>query len=74
VAVCKQHLDFSIKWKKQVLGILEMRRHYANYFKGFPDFKEYRMRLVTTNDIEEIYQTLEEIKNNYSQAESLAHV
>ncbi len=74
VAVCKQQLDFSIKWKKQVLGILEMRRHYANYFKGFPDFKEYRMRLVTTNDIEEIYQTLEEIKNNYSQAESLAHV
>lgn len=74
VAVCKQHLDFSIKWKKQVLGILEMRRHYANYFKGFPDFKEYRMRLVTTNDIDEIYQTLEEIKNNYSQTESLAHV
>jgi nifR3 family TIM-barrel protein len=74
VAVCKQHLDFSIKWKKQVLGILEMRRHYANYFKGFPDFKEYRMRLVTTNDIDEIYQTLEEIKNNYSQAESLAQV
>jgi tRNA-dihydrouridine synthase B len=74
VAVCKQHLDFSIKWKNQVLGILEMRRHYANYFKGFPDFKEYRMRLVTTNDIDEINQTLEEIKNNYSQAESLAHV
>ena len=74
VAVCKQLLDFSIKWKKQVLGILEMRRHYANYFKGFSDFKEYRMRLVTTNDIDEIYQTLEEIKNNYSQAETLAHV
>lgn len=74
VAVCKQHLDFSIKWKKQVLGILEMRRHYANYFKGFPDFKEYRMRLVTTNDIDEIYQTLEEIKNNYSQAESIVQV
>jgi tRNA-dihydrouridine synthase B len=74
VAVCKQHLDFSIKWKKQVLGILEMRRHYANYFKGFPDFKEYRMRLVTTNDIDEIYQTLEEIKNNYSQSEQLVQV
>jgi tRNA-dihydrouridine synthase len=74
VAVCKQHLDFSIKWKKQVLGILEMRRHYANYFKGFPDFKEYRMRLVTTNDMDEIYQTLEEIKSNYSRTESLAQV
>lgn len=74
VAVCKQHLDFSIKWKKQVLGILEMRRHYANYFKGFPDFKEYRMRLVTTNNIDEIYQTLEEIKNNYSQSDQLVQV
>jgi nifR3 family TIM-barrel protein len=72
VAVCKQHLDFSIKWKKQVLGILEMRRHYANYFKGFHDFKPYRMRLVTTSDIDEIYHTLEEIKNNYSGAENPA--
>jgi len=67
-------LDFSVKWKKQVLGILEMRRHYANYFKGFSDFKEYRMRLVTTNDIDEIYHTLEEIKNNYSPSESLVQV
>jgi tRNA-dihydrouridine synthase B len=74
VAVCKQHLDFSIKWKKQILGILEMRRHYANYFKGFADFKPYRMRLVTTNDLDEIYQTLEEINNNYSQEERLTHV
>jgi hypothetical protein len=49
-----------------------MRRHYANYFKGFHDFKPYRMRLVTTSDIDEIYHTLEEIKNNYSGAENPA--
>lgn len=71
VKVCKQHLEFSIRWKKDVLGILEMRRHYANYFKGFPNFKEYRMRLVTTSDIQEIYSILDDINNNYSQLEQL---
>lgn len=65
VDVCKQHLDFSIKWKGDFTGIVEMRRHYANYFKGLDHFKEYRMKLVTTNSYEEILQTLEEIRERY---------
>ncbi len=65
IAVCRQHLDFSIKWKGDFTGIVEMRRHYANYFKGFDHFKEFRMKLVTTNSYEEILQTLEEVRERY---------
>ena len=65
VDVCKQHLDFSIRWKGNFTGIVEMRRHYANYFKGLDHFKEYRMKLVTTNSYEEILQVLEEVRERY---------
>jgi len=69
IAVCKIHLQKSIEWKNPVLGILEMRRHYANYFKGLPHFKDYRMRLVTSNSYEDIMTILEEVQNNYSEIE-----
>jgi nifR3 family TIM-barrel protein len=65
VDVCKQHLDFSIRWKGDFTGIVEMRRHYSNYFKGFDHFKEFRMKLVTTNSYEEVLQTLEEVRERY---------
>jgi tRNA-dihydrouridine synthase B len=65
VDVCKKHLDFSIRWKGEKLGIIEMRRHYANYFKGLEHFKEYRMKLVTSYDLNEIYELLNEVENNY---------
>ncbi|MCC6252582.1 MAG: tRNA dihydrouridine synthase DusB [Bacteroidia bacterium] len=74
VAVCKKHLDFSLKWKNEVLGILEMRRHYANYFKGFPEFKPFRMKLVTSNNINEIYNTLNEIIAHYDVQEQITTV
>lgn len=60
IAVCKRHLDFSVEWKGEKLGILEMRRHYAQYLKGLSHVKEYRMRLVNTLELQEIYDTLEE--------------
>lgn len=68
IEVCRTHLDFSMRWKNPVLGILEMRRHYANYFKGLPHFKDYRMRLVTSDSYEEIISILEEVRGNYSEA------
>ena len=67
VEVCKRHLDFSIRWKGDVLGVLEMRTHYSNYFKGFPNFKDYRMKLVTSNSYAEVLETLEEVKNAYAE-------
>ncbi|WP_259016829.1 tRNA dihydrouridine synthase DusB [Emticicia fluvialis] len=61
VEAARKHLTFSIKWKGDRLGILEMRRHYSNYFKGLPNFKEYRMRIVQSLDINEIMDILNEI-------------
>ena len=52
-----------------------MRRHYANYFKGLPDFKPYRMRLVSEGDIANIYSILDEVAEkfaNYDPANQLA--
>ena len=61
VAACKKHLDGSMAWKGERLGILEMRRHYANYLKGFPNIKEFRARLVNSPDKNELYEILEEV-------------
>ena len=66
IEVCKKHLYFSIKWKGPTLGIIEMRRHYTNYFKGFDHFKDYRMKLVTTYSLQEIEDVLQEVAQRYS--------
>ncbi|QNF35395.1 tRNA dihydrouridine synthase DusB [Adhaeribacter swui] len=58
---CKLHFTRSLEWKGDRQGIFEMRRHYANYFKGLPNFKPFRMRLVQTESPEEVYQILEEV-------------
>lgn len=62
----KKHLQGSVEWKGQSLGILEMRRHYANYLKGLPSIKEYRTKLVTLKELEAIFALLEEINQAYS--------
>ncbi|MFN0276608.1 MAG: tRNA dihydrouridine synthase DusB [Chitinophagales bacterium] len=61
VEVCKQHLQKSVEWKGEVLGVLEMRRHYANYFKGLPNIKHYRAQLVTLKIVELLMDILDEI-------------
>ena len=61
VRACKQHLNHSIKWKGEVLGIAEMKRHYTNYFRGIPYFKDYRIKMVTSNSANEIQSLLNEI-------------
>lgn len=62
VKVCRTHLKKSIEWKGEHVGIVEMRRHYANYFKGLPNFKDTRTKLVTTDSIAEIHAILDEVK------------
>ncbi len=61
VAVVKRHLDFSLRWKGDRLGILEMRRHYSNYFRGIPNFKPIRTQLVETLSIDEINSILDDV-------------
>ncbi len=69
IEVCQKHLDFSVQWKGDHGGIVEMRRHYANYFKGLDHFKPFRMRLVTSMDHQEILEILNEVSQFYSNHE-----
>ena len=64
IKIVKEHLDLSIKWKGSKLGILEMRRHYTNYFKGYSGIKKYRIKLVTSDSVNEIHEVLSEIDNH----------
>lgn len=66
VRVCRQHLLHSVEWKGEKLGIFEMRRHYTNYFRNLPDFKEFRMKLVSSEQLTELLDTLSEVENRYS--------
>ncbi|MCM1176648.1 MAG: tRNA dihydrouridine synthase DusB [Clostridium sp.] len=70
VSLAKGHLAKSIEIKGDRVGILEMRRHLSCYFKGLPDFKETRLRLVTLNDPEELYRTLDMIAERWGAEEA----
>ncbi|MCG2617604.1 tRNA dihydrouridine synthase DusB [Terrimonas sp. NA20] len=66
VNVARKHLHKSVEWKGPIVGINEMRRHYANYLKGLPNIKEFRGRLVTLPTVEEIDAVLDEVVKAYS--------
>jgi len=61
ILICKRHIDFSIDCKGEVLGLLEMRQHYTNYFRGYEGIKHFRNILVTSLQRDEILQTLDEM-------------
>lgn len=69
VAVTREHLEMSVKWKGEILGLNEMKRHYSNYFKGIPHFKDYRTKLVTSMDLQEVYATLDEVESVFDSAD-----
>ena len=66
IAVAKKHLDFSVEWKGDKLGILEMRRHYTNYFRGMPNFKQYRAEMVTAETYEHVCDILNQVSEVYA--------
>lgn len=65
VETCRTHFIKSLEWKGPKLGIFEMRRHYANYFKGLDHFKDFRMQLVTVNSGEEVNGILNQVLEHY---------
>ncbi len=65
VEVCKTHLEKSVLWKGPRAGVYEMRRHYSQYFKGIDHFKEFRTRLVTADQMEEILFILQDVSKHY---------
>ena len=65
VQAAKRHLEMAIDWKGEKLGVFETRRHYTNYFKGIPNFKEYRMKMVTSDDSESVFAAFDEVLNKF---------
>ena len=65
VEAARQHLNQSLAWKGPRLGVVEMRRHYANYFRGLPHFKEHRLTLVTQDDPAVLHAQLDAITEAY---------
>ncbi|HNO70914.1 MAG TPA: tRNA dihydrouridine synthase DusB [Bacteroidia bacterium] len=61
------HLEKSLEWKGEKQGLLEMRTHYSNYFKGLPNFKDIRMKLVTSYSIDEVYSLLNQVREMYAE-------
>lgn len=66
VEVSKKHLAFSVEWKGERKGLFEMRRHYTNYFKGVPDFKPFRTKLVEIERYDEVLEVLNQIEDKFS--------
>ena len=66
VEVCKKHLYKSFEWKGPKVGIFEMRRHYTNYLKGLPGIKDFRLKLVTLESVDEIVAVLDEVNIKYA--------
>ena len=64
-AMARRHLEMAIDWKGEKLGVFETRRHYTNYFKGIPDFKLYRQRLVTEDHSADVFAVLDEIEEMF---------
>ncbi|WP_370390281.1 tRNA dihydrouridine synthase DusB [uncultured Winogradskyella sp.] len=66
VEAARRHLQMSIDWKGEKLGVFETRRHYTNYFKGIPNFKEYRMKMVTSDDSKDVFDAFDEVLDKFS--------
>lgn len=66
VEVARRHLEMSIAWKGEKLGVFETRRHYTNYFKGIPNFKEHRMKMVTSDDSQGVFDAFDEVLEKFA--------
>ena len=66
VDAARRHLQMAIDWKGERLGVFETRRHYTNYFKGIPHFKEYRMKMVTSDDAKDVFAAFDEVQDKFS--------
>ena len=65
VTAARRHLQMAIDWKGEKLGVFETRRHYTNYFKGIPHFKEYRMKMVTRDESADVFAAFDEVREKF---------
>jgi tRNA-dihydrouridine synthase B len=62
----KEQLQLNLDWKdNERSAILMMRRHFAKYFPGLPNFRELRIRLLRSETNAEVNEILDEIAETY---------
>jgi len=67
VEMAKRHLQMEIDWKEsEIVGVMETRRHYTNYFKGIPHFKEYRLKMVTSDSAQDVFDVFDEVLQKFT--------
>jgi tRNA-dihydrouridine synthase B len=66
VEIARRHLQMAIDWKGEKLGVFETRRHYTNYFRGIPNFKPLRMKMVTSDDAQDVFKAFDEVLEQFS--------
>jgi nifR3 family TIM-barrel protein len=71
VEMARRHLKMAIDWKGEKLGVFETRRHYTNYFKGIPHFKDYRQRMVTSDESTDVFAVFDEVEKNFEKTATL---
>ena len=69
VEMARRHLQMAIDWKGDELGVFETRRHYTNYFKGIPHFKEYRLQMVTLDNASEVFEVFDQVASYFQEAQ-----
>ena len=65
VRAARRHLQMAIDWKGEKLGVFETRRHYTNYFRGIPNFKPYRMKMVTSDESQDVFAAFDEVLEKF---------
>lgn len=71
VAAARNHLTWAVEWKGERVGVFETRRHYTNYFKGIPNFKDYRQKLVSTDGIQDLYNVLDDVLQKFGEGQAV---
>ena len=67
VEMAKRHLQLEIDWKEsEIVGVMETRRHYTNYFKGIPHFKDYRLKMVTSDSAQDVFDVFDEVLQKFA--------
>jgi len=66
--MARRHLQMAIDWKGEHLGVVETRRHYTNYFKGIPHFKEHRLKMVTSDDPKDVFAAFDVVQEKFGDA------
>lgn len=66
VEAARRHLQMAIDWKGETLGVFETRRHYTNYFKAIPNFKDYRTKMVTSDNASDVFNAFDEVLQAFS--------